>query len=267
VPRTGRPNDPRGDDTVAGAGGTHAPGKGKTPETTGVVRRPDVEESVGKGKTTTPHTPITTVPPTREDEPPIRHVQPSTTGGGKPLKRFDDDDQPRTTRPGGVSPVQPTQPIQRVPPTQPGERVLPPGSGGFKHGAVNTPERPHSVEVPETNRPPKPDYDQIQRQQAAARQQQQANIAAQERNAAAAEARQRAAAANDARNRGDDARERAQAQAQAAQRAAAISAARERAAQAPPRPQPQPQAVPQRPPSSAPAQDPRDKDDDKKKKK
>jgi hypothetical protein len=264
---TNRPAVTTGEAPRKGAAGDH---RVVPPETSGVVTRPGVDETVprvpqnpavvGKGKTTTPHTPITTVPSTRGADTPVTHVPPTTTSNGKPLKRFnDDDDQPRTapTRPSGVSPVQPTQPLQ---PTQPIERVAPPTSGGFKRGAVNTPDRPRSGEAPEINRAPKPDYDQIQRQQAAARQQQQQAAAMQQQ----AIARQQQQAPAQERNRGDDARERAQAQAQAAQRqAAAVSAARERAVQVQPQrpPQAQPQSVPQRPPSSAPVQDPRDKKD------
>jgi flagellar biosynthesis/type III secretory pathway protein FliH len=273
---TNRPAVTTGEAPRKGAAGDH---RVVPPETSGVVTRPGVDETVprvpqnpavvGKGKTTTPHTPITTVPSTRGADTPMTHVPPTTTSSGKPLKRFDEDDQPRTapTRPSGVSPVQPAQPIQRVQPTQPLqptqpiERVAPPTSGGFKRGAVNTPDRPRPVEAPEINRAPKPDYDQIQRQQAAARQQQQQAAAMQQQ----AIARQQQQAAAQERNRGDDARERAQAQAQASQRqAAAVSAARERAVQVQPQRPPQqaqPQSVPQRPPSNAPAQDSRDKKD------
>ncbi|HEV7404643.1 MAG TPA: DUF6600 domain-containing protein [Chthoniobacteraceae bacterium] len=245
-----------------------------TPQTPGVIARPGGEEIdprgpqnpslVGKGKTVAPNT----------------SAPPATTEHGKPLKRFDEE-----TRPSGVAPVQPTQPVQRFQPAQPAQPVqrvqptqpiestrptqqvpvAPPSGGGFKRGAVNTPTRPSTVDVPEVSRAPKPDYEQIQRQQAAAKQQQQqANIAAQERSAAAAEAKQRAAAAAESRNRAaaaEDARDRAQA---AQRQAAAMAAARERAVQA------QPPSVPARP--GAPAQDPRaaakgkdkDKDDDKK---
>ncbi len=229
---------------------------------TGVVARPGVDEPVsrvpqntglvGKEKTTaSPQRPITSVPPTRGEEAPAT--------SGKPLKRF--EEEPRTaTRPSSVAPA---QPIQRVQPSEPAptvERVIPQSSGGFKRGAENAPKRPSVVDVPETGRAPKPDYEQIQRAQAA--KQQQANIAAQERNAAAGEAKQRAFAAAEERNRAAAAEE-SRAAAAERQQAAAMATARERATQA----QRQPQAAPARP--GSPVQDPRkgkgkDKDDDKK---
>lgn len=306
-PTTAKPGDTVGRPPVT-AGQGAKPGV-VTPGKPGTVTRPDVDDDdnvrprnpqnpgvIGKGKTTAPNTGV--VPWNRENNAPATRVPPATTGttNPKPVKRFDDDDDVRNspTRPNVITPVQPTQPIQRVQPTQPIPRVQPtqpiqriqptqpvdvprspvaPNTGGFKRGASNSPNR---VETPEVNRAPKPDYDQIQRQQAAAKQQQ-ASLAAQQQQAAARQqqaiqAQQNAAAERNRAAAAEASRERAQAQAAQRQSAAAAAAARERAIQSQPRPQAlpprpapvQPQAVPPRPTSSDSGKD-KDKDKDDKK--